>query len=52
MSVALLLVCEGLEVLRDLEPDDGGRGVGQILREFLGVHVEKTAGLLRQQESR
>lgn len=38
MSISLLLVGEGLEVLLDLEPDDGGGLVGQIVGELLGVH--------------
>lgn len=50
MSVALLLVRQGGKVLLDLEPDDRGRGVGEVLRELLGVHVEESAGLLQLRE--
>ncbi len=46
VSVALLLVRERGEVLPDLEADDRRRGIGQVLGELLGVHIEKTAGLL------
>jgi hypothetical protein len=38
VSISLLLVGEGLEVLLDLKPDDGGGLVGQIVGELLGVH--------------
>lgn len=43
VGVALLLVCQGVKVLLDLEPDDRRRGIGQVLGEFLGVHGEGTA---------
>lgn len=43
MSIALLLVRQGIKVLLNLEPDDRRRGIGQVLREFLGVHGEGTA---------
>lgn len=43
VSIALLLVRQGVKVLLDLKPDDRRRGIGQVLREFLGVHGEGTA---------
>ena len=43
VSIALLLVRQGVKVLLDLEPDDRRRGIGQVLGEFLGVHGEGTA---------
>lgn len=43
MSIALLLVRQGVKMLLDLEPDDRGRGIRQVLREFLSVHSEGTA---------
>jgi hypothetical protein len=51
MSVALLLVRESIKVLLDLEPDDRGRGVGEILGQFLSVHGEETTRLLLELDS-
>lgn len=43
VSIALLLVRQGVKMLLDLEPDDRRRGIRQVLREFLSVHSEDTA---------
>lgn len=42
VRIALLLVGEGLKVLFDLESDDTGWRVSQVVRELLGVHCEKS----------
>jgi hypothetical protein len=39
MSISLLLVRQSFEVRLDLESDDGWRGICEVLRERLGVHV-------------
>lgn len=38
VSIALLLVGQGLKVRLNLEPDNRGRVVGEEVGEFLGVH--------------
>lgn len=39
VSITLLLVVECLEMLLNLESDDGWRLVGQVVGKLLGVHV-------------
>lgn len=38
MGVALLLGRQSLEVLPDLKPNNGWRGIGIVLGKLLGVH--------------
>lgn len=40
MSVALLLVGESFEVLRDLEPHNAWRRISEEGLEFLGIHID------------
>lgn len=42
VGIALLLVCQGLKVLGDLEPHDTWRGIGKVAGQLLSIHVEKT----------
>lgn len=40
VSIALLLVGQGIKMLRDLQSHDTRRRIGEILAELLSVHVE------------
>lgn len=39
VGIALLFVGQSFEMRLDLEADDCGRGIGEVLGERLGVHV-------------
>lgn len=38
VSIALLLISEGLEVLLNLKPDDRGRLVSEVVGQLVRVH--------------
>lgn len=48
VSISLLLVCQSIEVLGDLEPHDTWRGIREVALQFLGVHGEVSSGWERQ----